>query len=93
MTKETPYGDALIEIENGLWEQDYRVDEEIAAPYSYTHDHFRACLKIFMNSLLWKMWEKMEGEATEKKAASAEKLGNKIRELIFEFTGIDTSKL
>ena len=93
MERETPYGDILIEIENGLWEHDCRVEEGIAGPCSCTDDHFRACLKIFMSGLMWKFWEHTEGKDIEDRAVEVEKLGNKLRVLVLEFTGIDTWEL
>ncbi len=86
-----PYAKALIEIESGLWEHDARVEENIAKPYSYDDDTFRACLKIFMSATLWKLWEK-PGTLKEK-MEKAEELGSAIRGVIYKFTKIDTHKL
>jgi len=93
MGKETPYGEALIEIEKGLWEHDFRVADGIAEPYEYTDEQFRASLKIFMEALLWKMYEKMGGLDIEKGCADAKKIGEALRGLVLEFTGIDSHKL
>jgi len=93
MGKETPYGESLIEIENGLWEHSCRVSDGIAEPYEYTNKHLRACLKIFTEPLLWKMWEKTEGWAIEKRSERALELGEALRSIILEFTGIDSHKL
>lgn len=89
MPKENPYGDVLIEIEGGLIDHDIRVNDDIAEPYVYTDEQFRACLKIFMNSLLWKMWEYQEATGV----VMSEKAGIAIKDLVLEFTGIDTHKL
>lgn len=91
--KETPYGKILTEIEGGLLDHACRVEEGIAPPYSYNDDHFRAGLTIFWNVSLWKLWEKTDGEDIKKRADSAEQFGNKLRELILEFTGIDSHNL
>lgn len=91
--KETPYGDVLLEIEKGLWEHDARVSDGIAEPYSYSNEHFRACIKVFMSALLWKMWEHNKGVEVEKKADLAEKMGRTLRSVVFKFTGIDTHSL
>ena len=91
--RQNPYADVLNEIENGLWEHDLRVEEGIAAPYSYTHESFRACLKIFMSGMMWKLWENMEGTAVQKKAGKAEEMGNEMRNFILKYTGIDTHEL
>ena len=88
-----PYAEALQEIEAGLWEHDVRVDDGIALPYSYDTETFRACLKIFMSSMLWKMWEFTEDRTFEEKAESAETLGRSISSLVYEHTGIDTLAL
>jgi len=89
-----PYTDILIELEAGLWEHDVRVDEGITSPYSYNDETFRACLKIFMNATMWKLWEHMEKETDKaKRIEKAEKIGKAIQELIIEFTGIDTHEL
>ena len=93
MSRENPYGDILVEIETGLWEHHNRVDEGIAEPYSYTDEQFKACFKIFMDAMMWKMWVHMEKESLEDKCHSASKLGEELREIILEFTGIDTYKL
>jgi len=61
MKKETPYGEILMELEDGLWDHDNRVGEGLAEPYSYTNEQFRACLKIFMSALLWMLWDSKKG--------------------------------
>jgi len=96
MGRETPYGDALFELEQGISEHDCRVDEGIAKPYVYTKEHFRACLRIFMAALLWKMWEynmPVNAENIEEKSDLAEKMGQALKEIVLEFTGIDTFEL
>lgn len=91
--RQNPYAEILNEIENGLWEHDLRVDENIAAPYSYTHESFRACLKIFMSGMMWKLWENTEGMEIPKRAGKAEEMGNEIRNMILKYTGIDSHEL
>jgi len=89
-----PYGDILLEIESGLWEHDYRVEEGIAESYEYTDPHFRACLKIFMEGFLCKILENMKDEKDNKKKADAvQKAGEALRKIILEFTGIDPHEL
>lgn len=92
MQKETPYGKVLIEIENGLWEHDNRVNDGIAHPYTYTDEHFRACLKIFMSGLLWKLWEKNDNDI-ERMVDLAGKMGEDLKELVGAYTGINTLDL
>jgi len=91
--RENPYAEVLEEIETGLWEQDLRVDEGIAEPYPYTNKTFRACIKIFMAGIMWKLWESMEGKDINEKAGHAEAMGNELRSLILKHTGVDTHKL
>jgi len=93
MNRETPYGKVLIEIEKGLLEHNVRIDEGIAKPYEYTDEQFRACLKIFMEAILWKMWQNAEWFSLEAATDIAEELGKKIREIVLDFTGIDTHVL
>jgi hypothetical protein len=92
MQKETPYGKVLIEIESGLWDHDHRVNEGVAEPYTYTNEHFRACLKVFMSALLWKLWEKNDNDI-EKMVGLAGKMGEDIKELVNAYTGINTLDL
>jgi len=88
--RKNPYSEVLLEIEQGLWEHDVRVDEGIAMPYSYNDETFRACLKIFMSAMMWKMWTFMSGKDIKEKASKAEKVGNIFRSIILKFTGIDS---
>ena len=91
-----PYADILRELETGLWEHDVRVDDGIAKPYSYDDETFRACLKIFMSAIMWKLWEHMEkteGMDKDKRIERVKKIGKAIRKLIFENTGIDAHEL
>lgn len=92
MQKEIPYGKALVEIESGLWEHDNRVNKGIAEPYTYTDEHFRACLKVFMSAMLWKLWEG-NGENVEIISDMAGKMGEDIKEMVNAYTGIDTYDL
>ena len=91
--KQNPYAEILEEIEMGLWEHDVRVEENIAEPYPYTNESFRACIKIFMSGMMWKLWENMEGKDIEEKSGKAESLGNEIHNIILKYTGIDSRKL
>jgi len=88
-----PYSEVLIEIESGLWEHDVRVDDGIAAPYSYDDETFRACLKIFMSAIMWKLWKFMDGKSIDEKGSRAEEVGNILRNVVREFTGIDAHTL
>jgi len=91
--RKNPYAEILTEIEKGLWDQDIRVDEGIAKPYEYDKDAFRACLKIFMSSLMWKLWENKGERGLEEMETRAESVGNELRSLVREFCGIETHDL
>ena len=91
--KKNPYSKVLLEIETALWEHDVRVDDGIAQPYEYDDETFRACIKIFTNAILWKLWTYMDGKELDEKADKAEKVGNVIRNTILKFTGIDSHSI
>ncbi len=88
-----PYTDVLQEIEMGLWEHDFRVDEGIAVPYHYDDKTFRAYIKIFMSGMVWKQWEFMLGKPQAEKEQFSEELGTAFRELVLKYTGIDPHEL
>ena len=88
-----PYSEVLLEIEQGLWEHDLRVDEGIASPYQYDDETFRACLKIFMSAIMWKLWTFTHGKSLEERESKAERVGNIFRNVILKFTGIDSHAL
>ncbi len=90
--RKNPYSEALLEIEQALWEHDVRVDNG-AAPYQYDDETFRACLKIFMSALIWKLWTFMDKKSLTEKASNAENVGNILRNIILKFTGIDSHVL
>ena len=91
----TPYHEALQELENGLFEHDIRVEEQGEPPYEYTDEDFRACMKIFMSSCMWKLWEKQEKENIdiEKRMKQAFAFGNLFYKLVLKHLGIDSHKL
>ena len=91
--KQSPYAEILEEIETGLWEHDIRVEENDISPYYYTDKTFRACIKIFMSGIIWKLWENLENKSLKEKMGKAENLGKEIRSIILKYTGIDAHKL
>ena len=91
-SRKNPYEEALIEIEHGLWEQDCYVNEG-AKPYEYTDEAFRACTKIFMSGLMWKIWKNREDRTLKEMSDRVESVGKQIRALVLNYTGIDTHKL
>ena len=64
-------------------------------PHEFTHEGFRAALKIFMAALLDKLWKLQEEERIpyEHRYDMAREAGNKMREFVRIYTGIDTTKL
>ncbi len=90
-----PYSEILQEIEAAFWDQDVRVDEGIARPYTYDDDTFRACVKIFMSALMWKLWEEQERLELniDKRSNEAVSVGNELYTFIKNWTGINTKEL
>lgn len=61
----------------------------------FTKNGFRASIKIFMSTLMEKMWEhqQIHNMPIEQRETQAEELGKKLRALVLEYTGIDTHTL
>lgn len=81
----------LEEMEAILWEY----EAFNGAKPNYTLEGFRASTKIFMSALLDKFFEKQqaEGVSQEDTLKAVEKLGQDVRTLVFNATGIDTHLL
>lgn len=81
----------LEEMEATLWEY----EAFNGAKPNYTLEGFRASTKIFMSALLDKFFEKQqaEGFSQEDTLKAVEKLGQDVRALVFNATGIDTHLL
>ena len=75
----------LEEMEATLWEY----EAFNGAKPNYTLEGFRASTKIFMSALL----DKAEGVSQEDTLKAVEKLGQDVRALVFNATGIDTHLL
>lgn len=90
-----PYKNILMEIEGGLWDHDVRVDEKKASPYEYDDETFRACIKIFMSSLMQRVYldQNRLNTSLENRCVEIENVGNEFRKFIKDFTGVDTRKL
>lgn len=88
-----PFGPVLEDIHDELWEHDYLVSEGEEDPFTYTDTEFRATMKIFMNAMLYKYWEKYQDKPQEVKNKDAEDIGVSISRLVKLYTGIDTFKL
>jgi len=78
----------LVNLEEGIW--DHEADFPNDKP-DYTEDGFRAATKIFMSTLMDKMWEYQEREKLpiDWRLKMAETYGQKIRNMIKEATGLD----
>lgn len=81
----------LVEIENTLWE----FEANVGMKPNYTLDAFRASIKIFMSTMMDKMWELQGSEILEMddRIAMAEKLGNELNKMVKTYTNIDTKNL
>jgi len=81
----------LVNIEESLLE----FEANAALKPGYTDDGFRAAIKIFMSTLLDKMYNLQEEENMEIKnrILMAEKAGEDFRNFIKNYTDIDTFKL
>ncbi len=81
----------LLNIEDRIWEYEFNSNE----PLGLSTDVFRATIKIFMTSVLSKMWELQESEniPQEIREDMAKCCGSQIKELIKVYTGIDTETL
>lgn len=81
----------LEEIETILWD----FEENGGLKPCYSHEAFRASIKILMSALLDKMWELQEKEGIDKKDRElmAISAGKDIRDLIKTYTNIDTFDL
>jgi hypothetical protein len=92
---DNPYGPAIKEIEQGLWDHDTLVDKGFAPHYEYSDDEFRAALKIFMSAIMARMFEHQENQGISLGDREIESfnVGSKISHLIEIYTGIETKKL
>jgi len=81
----------LSEIESALMEFEINV----AKPPQYTDEGFRAAVRIFLSTMLDKMWKLQEDEGIDidTRADMAEKLGSEIRNIVRVYTNIDTHDL
>lgn len=80
----------LSEIEATIWEFDYYVNDR---PH-YGEGAFSAAVKIFFSVAMEKMFLfQMEKKVTQEESLQmAHEFGNKMHDLIKEFTNIDTHK-
>ena len=88
-----PYAEILQEIEQGLWEHDFRVDEGIANAYDYDNKTFHACIKIFISGIMVKLWHATHGKPMSERQQMADDLGRDIRQAIIVYTGLDPQEL
>ena len=80
----------LTSIESTLWE--YEAYEALQ-PH-FTIDGFRASMKIFMATMMDKMYDfQLKKKGIKDKESMATELGEKVRAMVKEYTGIDTIEL
>ena len=81
----------LVEIEETLLE--FEINSDL--PPGYPIEGFRASTKIFMSTLMDKMWELQEKEniPMDNRVEMVTKAGKDFRELIKKYTNIDTHDL
>lgn len=81
----------LEELEKAIWSFEvYNLGK-----LNYTEDGFRASIKIFMSTLMDKIWElqEKEGMDIENRVKMVEKAGEDLRKLVKIYTDIDTHEL
>jgi hypothetical protein len=78
----------LVEVEETLWEFEAKVGQQ---PH-FTDAGFRAAIKIFMATLVDKMYDlqKNEGFEIQDAANMAQKAGESLRSLVKTYTDVDT---
>jgi hypothetical protein len=81
----------LVEIEETLWEFEYYNGTKP----NYTIEGLRASIKIFMSTMMDKIWELQEEEKIdpEDRVKMVEKLGNDVRNIVKTYVNIDTHDL
>jgi len=81
----------LEEIEATLWE----FEANAGGKPEFTNEGFRASVKIFMSTLMDKVWELQQNEKfdMQDRINMATKLGEDVRKLIKTYTDIDCHKL
>lgn len=81
----------LEELEKAIWSFEVY---NLGKP-NYTEDGFRASIKIFMSTLIDKIWElqEKEGMDIENRGKMVEKAGEELRKFVKTYTDIDTHEL
>ena len=82
----------LEEIDNTCWE--FKLAKPNTKP-EFTTNGFRAAISIFMFAMMDKTFENMEikGLTLAEAMLEAEKLGQELRQMVLQYTGIDTFDL
>lgn len=85
-------GPTMASMEDALWNYEYYMPN---TPYGFSHECFRAAVKIFTAAMMDKIWalQEEEGMDIEDRAAMAEKCGKDIRAFVKTYTNIDTHEL
>lgn len=79
------------EIHDALWEYEANCNE----PPGFSVEGFGYAAKIFMSALMEQMWNNQQAKDVplNKRCVEAEELGNKLKDLIKEYTDIDMHKV
>lgn len=79
----------LEEIDNACW--DFKIAQPNTKP-DFTTNGFRAAVSIFMFAMMDKSFENMKIKGLTQAEANLEsvKLGQELRQMILQYTGIDT---
>ena len=82
----------LEEIDNACW--DFKLAQPNTKP-DFTTNGFRAAISIFMFAMMDKSFENMEIKGLTQAEANLEstKLGQELRQMVLQYTGIDTFDL
>ena len=82
----------LEEIDNACW--DFKIAQPNTKP-DFTTNGFRAAISIFMFAMMDKSFENMEikGLTQEEAIIESFKLGQELRQMVLQYTGIDTPDL
>lgn len=79
----------LEEVETSIWE----LEALEIGPLYFTMGGFRAANKIFISTLLERMWLHTQELSQKEKEELAAKAGEEIKDLVKRYTGINTEEL
>lgn len=94
-TKEQTIGERLSPVLAGIEDQLWAHEADVGTPPCFTDKGFRAAMKIFMASLLERLYARQEKDNLDIKTRGQEAhfYGQEFRTLVKRATGIDTHSL